>query len=129
MTNIAQTRASSATEGTFNKDQLQAGDFPIRTSKLVLISGQNVARGAVLGKITASGKLNLSLSAAGDGSQVPHCIAAEDVDATSGDKDIVVYLSGDFNQNKLIFGTAHTIASTREGLRDLSIFLHNPVSA
>ena len=46
-------------------DRLIAGDdADLVTDVGVLITGQNLTRGAVLGKITASGKLNLSLSAA-----------------------------------------------------------------
>lgn len=123
------TRASFATEGTYTPDGLIAGDYPIRTRLVTLITGENVVRGAVLGVITASGKYNLSLSAAVDGSQGPVAIAAESVDATSADKQIIVYESGDFNEDKLTFGTAHTAATARAALRDLNIYLHNPVNA
>lgn len=123
------TRAGFQTEGTYVPDALIAGDFPIRTRLVTLVSGQNVARGAVLGIITTGGKYTLSASASADGSQVPSAIAAEAVDATGGDKQIVVYEAGDFNEDKLILGAGHTVASIRQGLRDLSIFLHNPVNA
>lgn len=123
------TRASFGTEGTYVPDALIAGDFPIRTRLVTLVSGQNVVRGAVLGQITTGGKYALSLSAASDGSQAVKAIAAESVDATGGDKQIVIYEAGDFNEDKLTFGTGHTAASTRDALRDLSIFLHNPVNA
>lgn len=129
MADIAQTRARFATEGTYTPDNLIVGDLPVRTRKVTLVSGQNVVRGAVLGIITTGGKYTLSLSAAGDGSNTPRAIAAEDVDASGGDKDIVVYISGDFNETRLTFGTAHTADSTREGLRGLGIFLHKPVAA
>ena len=65
-----------------------------------LISGQNLTRGAVLGKITASGKYTLSLSASGDGSQTPTAILAKDTDATSGDVETTVYLTGEYNQEQ-----------------------------
>lgn len=129
MANEPITRAGFSTEGTYTPDNLIAGDFPIRTEKVTLITGQNVVRGTVLGVITASGKYNKSLSAAADGSQNVFAIAAESVDATAADKEIIVYLSGDFNEDALTFGTGHTAASTFAALRDLSIFLHNPVNA
>lgn len=122
-------KATFAVEGTYTPDRLHAGDFPIRTRNVTIISGQNLVRGTVLGKITASGKYNKSLSAAVDGSQTPIAILAEDIDASGGDKTGVIYISGDFNQDALTIGTAHTIASITDGLRDLSIYLHNPVSA
>lgn len=113
----------------FTPDQLHAGDFPIRTLDVTIASGQNLTRGALLGKITASGKYVLSLSAAADGSQTPVAILAEDVDATAGDKDGIAYISGDFNEDAITYGTSHTAASVREGLRDLNIYLKKPVSA
>ncbi len=113
----------------YTPDQLHAGDFPIRTLDVTIASGQNLTRGALLGKITASGKYVLSLAAAADGSQTPVAILAEDVDATGGDKSGIVYVSGDFNENAITYGTGHTADSVRAGLRDLNIYLHKPVSA
>lgn len=91
--------------------------------KITIISGQVLARGAVLGKITASSKYNLSLSAAGDGSQTPDLILAEAVDASGGDKEGLAYEAGIFNANALTLGAAHTVASIQEGLRLKGIHL------
>lgn len=90
---------------------------------IVLISGQNLLRGALLGKITASGKYTLSLSASGDGSQTPVAILAEDTNAAAGDKNTVAYFRGDFDASAVIFGTGHTAASTKAGLRTNNIEL------
>lgn len=110
----------------FSPDKLLAGNSHLLvTRQITLISGQNLTRGAVLGKITASGKYNLSLSAAGDGSQTPDLILAEDTDASDGDVVTIAYERGDFNQNALTLGTAHTVDSIREGLRDKGITLIN----
>lgn len=121
-------RAGFENVGNHIPDGLHAGDFPIRTEKVTVIAGQNLTRGALLGKISASGKVNLSLSAAGDGSQTPYAILAEDVDATSADKEATAYISGDFNQDAITYGTAHTAASVKAGLRSLNIYLHDPVN-
>ena len=111
-------------------DQLIASDGGnLIGRKYTLLSGQNVVRGTVLGVVTASGKVITSLSAAVDGSQTPFCIAAHDVDATGGDKDIEVYTRGNFNEHKLTLGTAHTLASIREGLRGKGIYLETPIQA
>lgn len=104
-------------------DRLIAGTSPLITRKVTLISGQNLARGAVLGKITTGGKYNLSLSAAVDGSQTPDLILAEAADATAGDVEAVAYATGEFNQSALTIGTAHTADSIREGLRVKGIHL------
>ena len=114
---------ASYSETTYNHDRLLASDAPVAARKLTLILGQNVARGAVLGQITASGKVNLSLSAAADGSQTPRFIAAEAKDATAADKEILVYERADVNENALTLGAAHTIATIREGLRGLGIHI------
>ncbi|MBL8518193.1 MAG: head decoration protein [Betaproteobacteria bacterium] len=121
---------ASIAETTFNPDRLIAGPADlILTRQITLISGQNLTRGAVLGKITASGKYNLSLSAAGDGSQTPDAILAEDCNASGGDKVTIAYFKGRFNEDRLTFGTAHTAASTQEGLRAKGIDLVKPVAA
>jgi hypothetical protein len=117
------------TTESYTPDRLHAGDFPIRTLDVTIASGQNLGRGALLGKITASGKYVLSLAAAADGSEVASAILAEDVDASGGDKPGIVYVSGDFNENAITYGTGHTADSVRAGLRDLNIYLHKPVSA
>ncbi len=110
----------------YSFDNLLAADDYV-TDTGVLISGQNLQRGALLGRITTGGKLNLSLSAAADGSQTPFAILAEDTDATGGDKPCIYYLFGEFNANQMTFGTAHTLASTKNALRALGIFLKTAV--
>lgn len=110
-------------------DALIAGDYPVVTEGATLISGQNLTRGALLGKITASSKLTLSLSAAGDGSETPTLILLEDCDASAGDKECLVGLSGEYNSDAMTFGTGHTAASVKDGLRDLGIYLKTAVAA
>jgi hypothetical protein len=105
-------------------DKLIADATHLLSRKVTVISGQNVVRGAVLGKITASGKYNLSLSAAVNGSETPDLILAEDCDASGGDKEAVAYEAGVFNVNALTIGTAHTAASIQEGLRAKGIHFH-----
>jgi len=112
---------STASRG---EDKLIAGNAHLLNSrKVTLISGQNLVRGAVLGKITTGGKYNLSLSAASDGSQTPDLILAEDCDASGGDKEALAYSRGDFNVNALTLGASHTVASITEGLRAKGIVL------
>lgn len=111
-------------EGTSRVDNLIAGSNHQTISRsITLLSGQNVLRGAVLGTVTSTGKFVLSASASTNGSQTPKAIAAEDCNATSGDKTLLVYIAGEFNENEIILGTGHTVASIREGLRSNGIFL------
>ena len=110
-------------QGSYAPDNLLAGEFPRVTRKVTIATPANLLRGAVLGRITASGKYILSASAAADGSQTPEAILGEDTDASAGDKEAVAYLSGEFNELALTLGAGHTAASISLGLRNKSIFL------
>jgi len=93
--------------------------------------GQTLKAGSVLGVITATGKLLLSASAAGDGSQTPMAVLLEPVttkDAAGADLDMVieVAVSGMFNETALVFGAGHSIATTRESLRGANIYTRRP---
>jgi Bacteriophage lambda head decoration protein D len=120
---------ASFSSTSFIPDNLIAGEFDdLIGEKITIISGQNLVRGAVLGKITASGKYTLSLSTVSDGSQNPDLILAEDCDATLSDKQALAYSRGDFIAPALTLGAAHTIASIKEGLRVKNIILINSQS-
>lgn len=115
---------TSYAETSLTPDRLIAGgQIGLITRKITLITGQNLQRGAVLGKITASSKYNLSLSAAGDGSQTPDLILAEATDATAADKVTTAYVTGVFNDRAVTLGAAHTADTVREGLRAKGIHL------
>lgn len=123
-------QAKFSTEGTYVPDGLINGNAHLLVPrKVTILSGQNIARGAVLGKITASGKYILSLSGASDGSQTPDLILAESVDATGGDKEAIAYARGDFNAGALTLGASHTVASITEGLRAKGITILTAVAA
>jgi hypothetical protein len=110
---------------TLIKDNLLAGDFPMITEELMILTGNNLKRGTVLGKITASGKYVAVDSTKSDGSQTPVAVLSEDTDATAGDKQSCAYLTGEFNAGALIFGGTDVIATHKTVLRSLSIFAKN----
>jgi len=114
---------ASFSSAAFTPDRLIAGEDEILSRKVTIASGQNLVRGALLGKITSGGKYILSLSGASDGSQTPDAILAEDTDATSADKEAMAYFAGRFNEDAMTIGSAHTAASVREGLRQKGIHL------
>lgn len=117
-------QATFSTEGTLSHDALIAGNAHLLVGRKVTITaGQTLVRGAVLGKVTASGKYALSLPDAADGSEAPDLILAEDCDATSVDKSVLAYARGDFNGRALTLGAGHTVASITEGLRAKGITL------
>lgn len=108
-------------------DNLIASDFPISTDRETLISGQNLERGALLGKISSSGsddgKLKQCDSTAADGSQNPYAILMEDSDASSGDLVVDVYKTGGFNGALIGLATGDAIADFEDALRDVGIII------
>src|SRR5690606_4495430 len=107
-----------ATEGTFTPDNLIADDYPLMTETVTIASGQDLTRGAVLGKVSSSGEYKLSASGAGDGSETPTAILLQDTDASAGALSAPVAISGAFNARALTVGAGHTVASITDGLRD-----------
>ena len=114
---------------TYIPDQLIAGNHKLVTANATVISGQTIARGAVLGLITASGKYTLALNASSDGSQNPVAIAADAIDASAGDVNGGIYLAGEFNAAALTLGTGITLAAATAALRPLSIYVKSSVTA
>ena len=92
----------------WTRDELIAGSFPINTESGTLASGNIVARGAVVGRITASGKFAVAKSASDDGSQTPVGIAIYAVDATGGDAPAPIYTAGTFRASALVLGEGMT---------------------
>ena len=110
-------------QGAYAPGNLIAGEYP-RIERLVTVTGAAALTvGSVLGRITADGKYQLSLSAAVNGSETPEAILAETIDTIAGDVEAVVYLAGEFNESALTLGAGHTLASISDGLRSKSIFL------
>jgi hypothetical protein len=107
---------------TFTPDNLVTGDFPMMTEAVTVDTG-TLARGTVLGKITATGKCVICNSAGtDDGRRTPYAVLLETVDASSADVEAAAALTGCFNEAALVFGGTDTIATHRSALRDLSIF-------
>lgn len=124
-------RASYGDAGTLAHANLIAGDEPaIVAEKRTIKTGAGaLVAGTLLGQISADKKLKTSAAAAGDGSEVPHSILAEDVDATAADKEAIVYIQGVFNPLAMTFGAGHTAASVKDALRNAGIFLKNNLPA
>jgi hypothetical protein len=95
---------------------LTVGDLP-QLKRTVTITGGAYLRGTVLGRITASDKYTLSLSASADGSEDPGPVLAEDVDASGGDVDGPALFSGEFAADRLTFGAGHDADSVEAGWR------------
>lgn len=115
--------------GTFNPDNLLSGEFPLVAETAILTGAAPLPRGAVLGIVTATGKMTLSLAAAADGSEAPATILLDNADPSGGDVAVPVAKTGSFNQRRLTLGAGHTVDSVREELEGRSIFLRNALGA
>ncbi len=110
-------------------DRLVAGDLKLVTDTGICSTGQVLARGALVGIVTASGEYILSLPGATDGSQNPCGVVAKAVDATAAATNTVIYQTGEFDDSVVIFGAGHTAASTKVALAAKGIFLKTSVKA
>ncbi|HEX3809601.1 MAG TPA: head decoration protein [Rhizomicrobium sp.] len=77
----------------------------------------------------SAGKFKKAAKTATDGSQVPYAILVDDVDATSADQNGGLYLTGEFNANKLIYDNSYTLDDLSAAFRSLGIFIKSAVSA
>jgi hypothetical protein len=118
----------SASAQTFLPDQLIAGPKQIVTRNVTITGGPYV-RGTVLGKITASGKFTIALSASSDGSQTPTAILADNADGSAADVTAGAFLEGEFNINAVTLGTGITSTAAQDALRPLGIHLKSSVTA
>lgn len=109
-------------------DKLIAGDYPLITQEETIVSGQNVVRGTLMGKITASSKLSICDSGNTDGTENPYSIMSEDVDASAADKKGITYHTGDFNERGITFGGTDTPDTHRTAMRALQMHMHRSVS-
>lgn len=112
----------------YNPDQLIAGNLKCITDTGTIGAGV-LARGTVLGQITASGNYIVSVKTAVDGSQVPSAVLADAADASGGPVLAPLYLTGEFNANALTFDASWTLATLKAALRAETIFIKNAVSA
>jgi hypothetical protein len=114
----------------FTPDRLIAGEFPRVTAGGILLAGQALPRGALLGKVALGGGLKLCGSAeVPDGSEDPYAILAVDCDATLADAACPIYLTGEFNEAAVIFGSEDTADTHRDALRAIGIHLKSTVPA
>jgi len=120
-----------------NEDSIGSQDALVvgpTTSRQITLEAGNLLRGAVLGQheegsdSDPGGGYILAVAAAGDGSQTPKVILAEDCDASGGAKTTVAYFAGEFNENQLHFGAGHDKYSVRESLRDVGINLQPSIT-
>ncbi len=116
--------------GVNDPDKLIAGyDVAVLIEGVTIKSGQGVlARGSVIGIITASGKGLLCDANASDGSKVASFILAENsIDTAAADVIATCYKTGTFNRDALIFGVNGAPTTLDADLRNVGIYLQDEV--
>jgi hypothetical protein len=98
-----------------------AGD-DVETAEAKLVTGQNLAALAVVGRITASGKLKVWNPAGVDGSQFAVGILVHACDATAADVLCQMYIGGIFNIDALVWPGGATT------LQKVTAFDRTPIS-
>lgn len=111
--------------GQIAQNELLISNYQPIVGSITLISGQNLLRGQVLGRITASGKWTAYAAGASDGSQVARAILFRDTDASGGDAVAQAYRHGEFNREAVIGLGANAAAqrTTTEALEAVGIYL------
>lgn len=96
----------------------------------ILISGQNLEAGTLVGKITASGKYTRHAHGAGDGSEAIVGVIYDNVDATDSDLSGVVFVTSAavVRESSLVYSSgasAPQIVAANAELKALGIVLDN----
>jgi len=113
----------AVTRETYEDKQLISGKFTYHVVPVTIAAGADLERGAILGKVTATGKYKLSAAAATDGSQTPVVILVEDAAAEAEDTEALVMITGSVVDTGLIYGAGHSHATVWEPLSKQSIYI------
>ncbi|RJF81123.1 head decoration protein [Azospirillum cavernae] len=107
----------------YTPQTLFSGSFPVHSEPRRIAAGQTLAALSVLGRVTATGALTLSVQAATDGSEKPVAILLAATDTNAGATDAPVYLAGCFNPALLVYGAGHDADSVKAALLGSPLFL------
>ncbi len=106
---------------TYTYDVWVTGSEPVASANGTVVSGQNLAKYAPLGQVTATGKFVIWNPAAVDGSQLAVRLAPYAIDATGGDVNTALIKSGSFNPDLVAWPTA-------TAAEKLCAFMGTPIS-
>lgn len=115
-------------DATFTPDQLIAGNFKLVTDTISVAQGQQLVRGAVIGRRTKTGEWVLSVSTATDGSEIPAAVLADNVDASQSTTSVLVYLSGEFNSHYMGIDSSWDLEAIKHALRASNIHVKTSLS-
>ncbi|WP_392559345.1 head decoration protein [Orbus mooreae] len=111
--------------GEYKPDNLIAGTMHISTEQVVLSKGQIYPIGSVIA--LKNDGLGTLVNSGSDDAKTLYGILAEEVDATDDDVGAVIILSGEVNQNALVFGGTDTYETHKQKARELGIYFLDSV--
>lgn len=79
--------------------------------------------GTVVGKVNATGVVGIYDPDAEDGRENIYAVLLTEVDATTAAKTAFVALNGEFNQNEITIISGADMATVKDALRNLNIYL------
>jgi hypothetical protein len=111
------------TEGRYGGEFLVSeGNGRISRDTIIVLSGQTLQPGAVLGKVTASGKYKVLAPAADDGSEVAAGILYGAVDASGGDAEgVAIVRLAEVNAGELVWPDGIEPAERATALGELAL--------
>lgn len=119
------------TSTSFTPDRLHAGSFPIATIQGTLTNNQSqgaLTRGAVLGQHT-DGTWGRVHQTGNYGAATARGILAKSADPSGGNVEVIIYATGEFNEDEVTLGGTVTLANVREVLAAYNVYLRAPVDA
>lgn len=120
---------ASATSTPFGNPATLVLGGPIITEAGTLLSGQNLPAGAMVGRVTASGKLREALETADDGSEEPVGFLVHAVHAEGGDADCQIYKGGRLNKELVEIHESYTAAQIAALFDRTPITLETPTQS
>ena len=107
--------------GTFDPTSLLVGPCPKHRPVTFPGSSGVLARGTVLGRVTATDKYVSSVRTASDGSEKPVAVVAADIDTGAADVVGPAYFEGEFAAELLKLDASWTIAQLQAAFRQGNI--------
>lgn len=104
---------------TYDPSEIEIGGSNVHFRKLTILAGSVLTAGTVLGESATATKYE----AAPDQASIEPFVLLNDVDATSGDVEANVYISGTFDFNKLTAPGGVTLKQLQDAWKGTAMFV------
>ncbi len=115
-------------KGYFEYQNLYAGNAEVIRKSVILAKGTKIVVGAVLGMISSTREVVWADIKRTDSAKTAYAISVTECDATDAAKEIVVDLTGEFNERMLKFAPDNTAADHEFAARQVGLIFKKTVS-